>query len=69
MKYKGIEIEKISIFSTPATYLELTILLLKDTISWLKNFIITKALLIFILIVAWLVISNVEALQVLLPLL
>jgi hypothetical protein len=66
MKYKGVSIDTISMFSTPAIYFQLTGLLIKDAVSWLKNFILTRGLLLFILTLAYLLIANLDALQVLL---
>jgi hypothetical protein len=64
MKYKGVAIDTISIFSTPGVYLDLTALLLKDAFLWLKNFIIKRGILLFIVTLTWLLVSNVDALQV-----
>ena len=64
MKYKGVSIDTISIFSTPGVYLELTVLLLKDAFNWLKDFIIKRGILLFIVTLTWLLVSNVDALQV-----
>ena len=64
MKYKGVSIDTITIFSTPGVYLELTALLLKDAFIWLKNFIIQRGILLFIVTLTWLLVSNVDALQV-----
>lgn len=66
MKYKGVAIDSISIFSTPAIYLQLTSLLIKDAFIWLKNFILTRGLLLFLITLAYILIANVDALQVLL---
>lgn len=66
MKYKGVSIDSISMFSTPAIYLQLTGLLLKDAFSWLKNFILTRGILLFIITLAYILIANLDALQVLL---
>jgi hypothetical protein len=64
MKYKGVSIDSISMFSTPGIYLQLTGLLLKDAFSWLKNFILTRGLLLFLITIAYILIANVDALQV-----
>lgn len=64
MKYKGTPIDSISIFSTPKIYLKLAVLLLKDLVIWFKDFVITRGVLLFVITLTWLVISNVEALQV-----
>jgi hypothetical protein len=64
MKYKGISIESISIFKTPAIYLELTLLLIIDIFTWLKNFIIRRAIALIVATTLWLLISYVHALQV-----
>lgn len=64
MKYKGVLIDSISIFSTPAIYLELTLLLIKDALLWLKNFVVNRGILLFIVTFTWLLISNVDAFQV-----
>ncbi len=66
MKYKGVAIDSISMFSTPAIYFQLTGLLLKDAFTWLKNFILTRGILLFLVTIAYLLIANLDALQVLL---
>lgn len=65
MKYKGVLIDTISVFATPALYLELTVYLIVDAFLWLKNFILKRGILLFIVTLTWLLISNVDALQVL----
>lgn len=64
MKYKGTPIDSISIFSTPKIYFELALLLLKDLAIWLKDFVINRGVTLFIITLTWLIVSNVEALQV-----
>lgn len=64
MKYKGIPIENISIFKTPAIYIELSVLLIKDLFSWIAKMIITRGILMLGVLITWLIISYVDALQV-----
>ena len=64
MKYKGVAIGDISIFSTSIVYMALVLLLVKDLFEWLKNFVIKRGLLICATFISWLIISKVEALQV-----
>jgi len=64
MKYKGVLIESISIFKTPATYLELTLLLIVDVFAWLKSFVVRRVIPIVVATAIWLMISNIDALQV-----
>ena len=65
MKYRGVLIDSISVFTAPSLYLELTIYLIVDAFRWLKNFILKRGILLFIITLTWLLISNVDALQVL----
>lgn len=64
MKYKGVAIGDISIFSTTVVYMALVLLLVKDLFEWLKNFVIKRGLVICAVFISWMIISKVEALQV-----
>jgi hypothetical protein len=58
MKYKGISIESISVFTTPGIYFDLAILLIIDVALWLKNFILKRGVSLLAVTVVWLLISN-----------
>ena len=64
MKYKGIRVENISIFSTTAVYMSLILLLIKDLYEWVKKMAINRCLIISATFILWLIITKIEALQV-----
>jgi len=64
MKYKGVLIDSISIFSSTAIYLELVLLILSDLAKWIKRFIIRRSIALFIATLVWLLIVNIPALHV-----
>jgi len=64
MKYKGVPIESISIFKTPAIYLTLTLYILQDLVVWAKNFLLRRGISISILIALWITVTNINSLHV-----
>ena len=64
MKYKGVEINNISIFSTPAIYCELLLLTIKDLLNNTVHFAGKRIIPIATLIVSWLLIAYLPLLQV-----
>lgn len=68
MKYKGILIDSISIFSTTAIYLELVVLIIQDLLKWIKKFIVKRRVTLLIAALVWLLIVYLPALHVLISL-
>ena len=64
MKYKGTPIEKISLLSTPAIYLELLLLTIKDHLVSAVGFAVKRAVLLTVVVATWLLIAYLPALQV-----
>lgn len=60
MRYKGVLIDDISMFNTPQLYLNLSIELFKDFLSWLKSIVLTRALHLLIFVAIWLTIANLS---------
>ena len=64
MKYKGVPIANISIYSTPAIYFELLIITIQDNIKSLLNFVKKRAAIIFAIISAFALVTYLPFLQV-----
>ena len=64
MKYKGVLIENISIFSSTAIYLELLLFLIRDHLKALAKLVADWAALIALLAAVWTAIAYLPALQV-----
>jgi hypothetical protein len=59
MKYKGIIIDEISAFAHTSIYIELLCYLVADMLQWLKNIVMTRALLILGIFLSWMAIVYV----------
>ena len=64
MKYKGVVISEITIFTTPKIYAELVGLLILDLLFWLKEIVIKRGIYLVAAILVWILVSSVDALQV-----
>jgi hypothetical protein len=64
MKYKGVPIQSISLFSTPGIYFELLALSVIDKIKALQRFIVRRGLALLMVTISWLLIAYLPALQV-----
>jgi vacuole membrane protein 1 len=63
MKYKGVLISEISLFSHPAIYLELLLRTVQDLFKALGRFVVRRALLLGVAMVAWAMIAYLPQLQ------
>ena len=64
MKYKDTPIDDISIFKTPVIYLQLLSALVVDLVRWFKNLLLRRGLAMISFVGVWMLITNLEALQV-----
>ena len=64
MKYKSIPIEEISLFKHPMIFLELLLKVFVDTMKSVKDFVVTRFLMIGIGISVWIMLSMVDSLYV-----
>lgn len=63
MKYKGIPIDEISLPSTPAVYLELLVMTIRDHLISVAKFAIKRAAILTSVLVVWLLVAYLPALQ------
>ena len=64
MKYKGVPIDSISIFTTPVLYLQLALYLLLDLVSWFKELLLRRGMIMIAAIAVCMLITRLDSLQV-----